>query len=136
MPLYEGSCHCGKIRFQIDTHIIELTTCDCSLCNKKNALMVKVQEGKFKLLTGSDSLTEYRWNTDVARHFFCAACGIYTFHKKRSEPNHYSINVRCLDDFAADDVPIRSTDGVTMTVIPQGAQNEWPGPRITDTGDT
>ena len=57
---YEGSCHCGAVRFEIETDFPELTTCDCSICRRKNALMVKVHESKFKLLAGEESLTESR----------------------------------------------------------------------------
>ena len=39
-----GRCHCGAVRFEIDTELPELTTCDCSICRRKNALMVKVHE--------------------------------------------------------------------------------------------
>jgi hypothetical protein len=40
----QGSCHCGAVRFAITTDFPELTTCDCSICKRKNALMVKVHE--------------------------------------------------------------------------------------------
>ena len=46
MTHYSGSCHCGKIHFRIESVISELTTCDCSLSTKKNALMTKVHESK------------------------------------------------------------------------------------------
>ena len=73
---YEGSCHCGAIRFAIRTGFPELTTCDCSICKRKNALMVRVHETKFELLRGQDSLSEYQFHTHTARHFFCTTCGI------------------------------------------------------------
>ncbi|HET8831735.1 MAG TPA: hypothetical protein VFN86_06660, partial [Casimicrobiaceae bacterium] len=56
-----GSCHCGAVRFEIETDFPELTTCDCSICRRKNALMVKVHEDHFKLIAGEDALTEYRF---------------------------------------------------------------------------
>ena len=80
----QGSCHCGAIRFEIDTDFPELTMCDCSICRRKNALMVKVHERQFRLLVGADSLTEYRFHTHTARHFFCKVCGIYPFHLART----------------------------------------------------
>ncbi len=67
---YEGSCHCGAVRFAVTTDFPELTTCDCSICRRKNALMVKVHESKFELLSGEDSLAEYQFHTHTARHFF------------------------------------------------------------------
>ena len=84
---YRGSCHCGAVAFEIDTDFPELTTCDCSICRRKNALMVRVHESRFRLLSGEDSLTEYRFHTMTARHFFCRKCGIYPFHRKRVTPD-------------------------------------------------
>ena len=66
---YRGSCHCGAVQFEIETDFPELTTCDCSICRRKNALMVKVHETRFKLLSGEESLTEYRFHTMTARHY-------------------------------------------------------------------
>ena len=117
MTHYRGSCHCGAVQFDIETEITELTMCDCSLCSKKNALMCTAHESGFKLLAGNDKLSLYQWNTGVARHYFCSVCGIYPFHKKRSMPDHYGINVRCLDGFDPTGIPVRAADGKTMSVV-------------------
>lgn len=86
-----GSCHCGAVRFRVDATIVELTTCDCSLCVKRNAVMAKVPERALKVLAGEDRLTLYQWNTRRAKHYFCSQCGIYVFHRKRSAPDHFGI---------------------------------------------
>jgi len=111
---YQGSCHCGAVRFAIVTDFPELTTCDCSICRRRNALMVKVHERDFTLLAGSDSLTQYQFHTRTARHFFCKTCGIYPFHRKRVTPDFFGMNVHCLDDFEPDGIPVRATDGKGM----------------------
>lgn len=111
---YPGSCHCGAIRFEIDSDFPELTTCDCSICSRKNALMVKVHESAFRLLAGSESLVEYRFHTGTARHFFCGICGIYPFHRKRVTPDFVGINVFCLEGFDATGIPVRATVGKGM----------------------
>lgn len=111
---YRGSCHCGAVRFEIDTDAPELTTCDCSICRRKNALMVKVHETQLRLLAGEDALTEYRFHTQTARHFFCKVCGIYPFHRKRMVPDHYGVNVFCLDGFDPTGIPVRATVGAGM----------------------
>lgn len=115
MKQYQGSCHCGNVRFQIETDFPELTTCDCSICEKKNALMVKVHESKFELLSGEDSLTEYQFHTMTARHFFCSRCGIYPFHRKRVTPDNLGINVYCLNEFDATGIPVRQAVGKGMS---------------------
>ena len=57
MAVHEGSCHCGAVRFRIEAEIRELTTCDCSLCAKKNALMTRVPESALTILAGADALS-------------------------------------------------------------------------------
>lgn len=112
---FEGSCHCGAIRFTIDSHITELTTCDCSICQRKNAVMTQVHESEFELLCGEESLTLYQFHTNTAKHYFCKTCGVYPFHRKRVAPDSYGINVFCLDGFEPADYPLRRTDGKGMT---------------------
>jgi hypothetical protein len=111
---YCGSCQCGAVRFEIETDFPELTMCDCSICRKKNALMVKVHESAFKLLQGQDSLSEYQFHTRTARHFFCKHCGIYPFHRKRVTPDNLGINVFCLEDFDPAGIPVRQAVGAAM----------------------
>lgn len=108
---YQGSCHCGSIKFEISTEIPELTTCDCSICSRKNALMVKVHQDEFLLINGVQYLTEYQFNTKIAKHYFCKICGIYPFHRKRVTPDYFGINVHCLEEFDSTGIPIRATDG-------------------------
>ena len=80
LQTWTGSCHCGAIRFEIDTDFPELTQCDCSICRRKNALMVKVHESAFRLLAGAEALADYPFHTHTAHHHFCMICGIYPFH--------------------------------------------------------
>lgn len=127
--MLSGSCHCGAVRFQVSGDIAELTTCDCSLCVKKNALMAKVHESALAITAGEDALSLYQWNTRRAKHYFCSRCGIYTFHRKRSAPDHYGVNVFCLDGFDPASVPVRATDGKDMTLEGHDPRPEWPGPR-------
>jgi hypothetical protein len=129
MTLYRGSCHCGAIQFEIEAEITELTMCDCSLCSKKNALMCTVHESRFALKAGEAKLSLYQWNAGIARHYFCSVCGIYPFHRKRSMPDHYGVNVRCLEGFDHTSVPIRQAEGKTMSMIDPNPQPDWTGPR-------
>jgi hypothetical protein len=111
---YQGRCHCGAVRFEIESDFPELTTCDCSICRRKNALMVKVHETQFQLLSDEGALAEYRFHTMTARHFFCNTCGIYPFHRKRVTPDYLGVNVFCLHDFDPAGIPVRQTVGAGM----------------------
>lgn len=114
LATWRGSCHCGAVAFEIETDFPELTTCDCSICRRKNALMVKVHESRFRLLRGAEALRRYQFHTMTAQHFFCGTCGIYPFHRKRVTPDYYGVNVFCLDGFDPAGIPVRATDGRGM----------------------
>ena len=130
MHTFEGACHCGTVRFRLTATVDELTTCDCSLCRMRHALMLKVPEAALAILQGEQALTLYQWNTRRAKHYFCKHCGIYVFHRKRSAPDHYGVNVFCLKGFDPAAWPVRATEGASMTVEDAAARPEWPGPRV------
>ena len=129
MPPYFGSCHCGAVRFAVDSEVAEGYTCDCSLCRKKNALMANVHQSKLTITAGEEKLGLYQWNARIAKHYFCTVCGIYPFHRKRSMPDHYGVNLNCLDGFDKS-VPARAADGRDMPVVDPDAREIWPGPRV------
>jgi hypothetical protein len=125
-----GTCHCGAVRFEVSAAITELTTCDCSLCAMRNALMGKVAQDALRVVAGERMLTLYEWNTRRAKHYICTRCGVYVFHRKRAAPDHFGINVFCLPDFDRSALPVRATVGAAMTVEDALAPPHWPGPRV------
>jgi len=125
-----GSCHCGGVRFSVNHEVTELTTCDCSLCVKRNAVMGKVPEAALSIDQGRELLATYQWNSMRAVHHFCRRCGIYVFHRKRAAPDHFGVNIFCLDGFDPDSLPVRATDGAGMTVVCDRPRAEWPGSRV------
>lgn len=126
---FKGACHCGTVQFDVQATVTELTTCNCSLCRMRNAVMLKVPEHGLTIRQGEQALTLYQWNTRRAKHYFCRHCGIYVFHRKRSAPDHFGVNVFCLEGFDPASVPARMTEGATMTVEDPAARQAWPGPR-------
>lgn len=82
--MFKGSCHCGSVQIRVDATITELTSCDCSLCAIRNAVMAKVPERALTVLEGAAMLTLYEWNTRRAQHYFCRRCGIMA----QSVPSH------------------------------------------------
>jgi hypothetical protein len=63
----------------------------------RGAVAVTSTPEQFRLHRGADKLATYRFNTGVAEHHFCSECGIYTHHKRRSNPNEIGVNVACLE---------------------------------------
>jgi hypothetical protein len=99
----DGGCHCGRVRFRIRIRTTKINECNCSICSKKGFLGLIVQANDFELVRGAADLGTYRFNTQVAAHCFCRACGIHPFSRPRSHPDGYDVNVRCLDGWGAED---------------------------------
>src|SRR5262249_31243706 len=111
MKTYKGSCHCGKVRFEVDADIDHVRLCDCSICRKRGALTHRVEESCFRLLTPLDELSLYQWHTRTAKDYFCSACGVLAFRRPRTAPHLWAVNVRCLDDVDLSAIPIREVHG-------------------------
>ncbi len=109
--IYTGKCHCGSVVFEVEApEQIECVQCNCSICGKSGYLHLMVPKSRFSLLRGTRELVSYTFNTGVARHLFCKTCGIKSFYVPRSNPDGYSVNVRCLEP-APRNVIIEPFDG-------------------------
>lgn len=112
MAWRSGGCHCGVVRFE--TRLpegVEAQTCSCSICAKTGFIHLIVPESRFRLLGGGEALTTYQFNTGIARHLFCRVCGVKPFYRPRSNPDGWSVNLRCLDEAAGLEVSIGEFDG-------------------------
>lgn len=94
-----GSCHCGAVKFtaELPQGFASARRCTCSICRMRGAVAVTGSIAGFRVIQGADKLATYRFNTGVAEHHFCTICGIYTHHKRRSNPNELGVNVACLE---------------------------------------
>jgi centromere protein V len=90
---------------------IEAHDCNCSICSKSGFLHLIVPKSRFILLQGSESLSTYTFNTGVAKHLFCKRCGVKSFYIPRSNPDGYSVNVRCLEPATIRKIVVIPFDG-------------------------
>jgi len=73
--------------------------------------MIIVPKDCFKLLKGNDNLSLYQFNTDIAKHYFCKICGIYTHHNRKSDPNGMGVNLGCIDELDPKNFEVVQFDG-------------------------
>ena len=112
MATHQGGCHCGKVRFEVDApEDLELDDCNCSICRMTGYQHLIVPKSDFRLIQGEEDLTNYEFNTGVAKHYFCSHCGIKSFYVPRSHPTGISVNARCLDPDTIASVSITPFDG-------------------------
>jgi hypothetical protein len=112
MCTHLGGCHCGRVRFEVTApENVEVVECDCSMCSASGFLHLIVPAEHFKLLKGADALTTYTFNTGVAKHLFCATCGVKSFYVPRSHPDGFSVNARCIDSGTIQSMTVTPFDG-------------------------
>lgn len=112
---YSGGCQCGNVRYQVALDLAEpVMTCNCSRCGRLGSILAFAPAGEFTLQSGSDSLTEYRFNKKALEHLFCATCGIQSF-ARGTHPGTgaamVAVNARCLDGVEPDTLTINKVDG-------------------------
>ncbi len=109
---HKGACHCGAVTFEVETERdVVVDDCNCSICARTGFLHLIVPASRFRILSGEEKLSEYRFNTGTARHLFCSVCGVKPFYVPRSNPDGWSVNFRCLDRSEFGAVEIRPFDG-------------------------
>lgn len=114
---YQGSCHCGKVRYECEADLEKGTSrCNCSICTKSRFWKAIVPAGDLRITSGADGLSIYQFGSSSIRHFFCRACGVKPFGRGELESigPFYAINIATLDDVSPErlaELPVSYEDG-------------------------
>jgi len=113
---YQGSCHCGKVRYQVEGELGEVTECNCSICRRRGHLLWFVPRENLHLSTPESALSSYSFNKHRIKHRFCSTCGSATFGEGSDSKGHKmaAINVRCLEDVELSTLKIKQFDGRSL----------------------
>jgi hypothetical protein len=116
MRTYTGGCHCGQVRFEVKSSLEPVMQCNCSICQKRGALLTFVPAPQFSLLSGEDDLTDYQFNKKIVHHVFCRRCGVGSFARGRAPDGSemVAINIRCLDDVELNALTPMPFDGKSL----------------------
>jgi hypothetical protein len=114
---HEGSCHCGRIAFELEGEVGRVIECNCSLCRRRGALLSFHPREALTLLTPEADMGTYTFNTHRIRHHFCPTCGISPFGEAvdpRTNAPTVAVNVRCLPDVDLDALEVKRFDGASL----------------------
>lgn len=116
MTTYTGGCHCGQVRYEVQTELGNIISCNCSHCAIKGLLLTFVPLDAFTLLSGEDSLSDYRFNKKTIEHLFCKTCGVEAFGKGSSPDGArmVAINVRTIDNVDISALELMPFDGKAL----------------------
>ncbi len=118
LKTYQGSCHCGAVKFEAELDLEQSTyRCNCSICRRNRFWPAVAREGGFRLLSGETELTQYLFNTKKNQHYFCKHCGVRPFGVGTDTPigKMYGVNLGCLTGISEEELsrlPITYVDGL------------------------
>ena len=121
MKTYQGSCHCGKVKFEAKLDLATHGTgkCNCSYCSKLRMWGAMVKPADFKLTAGQDELTDYQYGAKTNHMPFCRHCGFHPYAQcfiPALGGEIYSVNVACLDNLTPkekSELKVQFYDGFT-----------------------
>lgn len=114
--VYQGSCHCNAVRFEVTGELENAMECNCSHCNRKGFLLWFVPKTQFTLHNPDAPLTSYQFNKHVIDHLFCPTCGVQPF-AYGADPNGnevVAVNIRCLENIDQGSIAKIPFDGKSM----------------------
>ena len=99
MAQYQGSCHCGRVAYEVEADLGQTISCNCSYCQRRGSILTFAPASAFTLTKGEDALTEYRFHTQKIQHLFCETCGIESFARGSDGKGNemVMVNVNCFD---------------------------------------
>ena len=111
---YKGSCHCGRVAFEVEGDLGQVLECNCSLCSRKGSLLWFVPREKLHLTMPEENASTYTFNKHTIKHRFCATCGIHPYAEATDPATGTpmaAINVRCLQAVDPATLPVKQFDG-------------------------
>lgn len=110
---YQGSCHCGNIKFKIEGEIESALSCNCSICQRKGTLLWFKPWQDLQLLNPDAPISSYSFNKHVIQHKFCPTCGVTPFAEGVDPKGNKvaAINIRCIENIDLESIPVHHYNG-------------------------
>ena len=111
--IYRGSCHCGRIAFEVEGTIESALACNCSICQRKGSLLWFVPRDNLRLRTPEANASTYTFNKHVIQHRFCPTCGIHPYGEGVDPKGNRkaAVNLRCIEGIDLEAIPVNHFDG-------------------------
>ncbi|RJG09692.1 GFA family protein [Pseudomonas cavernicola] len=98
--MYQGSCLCSAVRFEIAGELEPIQICHCSLCRKAQGVPfvtnIPVSTEAFRLLSGADALKAFSSSPGKQR-VFCSHCGSPIYSQNQHTPGVLRIRAGTLE---------------------------------------
>lgn len=115
--IHHGSCHCGRIAFDLEADVTEAIDCNCSMCRRRGGLLAFFPRTALTLTTPDADLGTYRFNKGHIAHHFCPNCGVSPYSEGQQPKTGamvVAVNVRCLPEVDLAQLKIKTVDGASL----------------------
>ncbi|MDW5443428.1 GFA family protein [Polaromonas sp. SM01] len=111
--LHQGSCHCGRVKFEVEGDITSALSCNCSICLRKGSLLWFVPRGAMRLLTPEEDTSTYLFSKHLIKHRFCPNCGLHPYGEATAPSGEAmaAINIRCIEGIDLQAIAVTHFDG-------------------------
>jgi hypothetical protein len=100
LGMYEGSCLCGAIRYEVRGDLGPIVCCHCSSCRKAQgtafATNAPIKTAEFVFVAGGDLLKSFESSAGKER-CFCSVCGSPIFSRRSDRPDVLRLRIGSLD---------------------------------------
>ena len=113
------SCHCRRVRFEVDADLGDVVECNCSTCGRSGFLHWRVPGKAVRPVTEGQGLSTYVWRAAAEGQHFCPVCGVHMLRPGYAD-GAVSVNARCIEGIDVFTLKVGRFDGRTEML---------PGPR-------
>ncbi len=113
--MIEASCHCGAVRFAVETTPDDVNDCNCSICRRYGALWAYYQRPQVRFAAGNGPTDIYMWGDRELEFHRCHSCGCVT-HWSAVDQAHMrmGVNAQLMPPEVLAAIPVYQGDGASM----------------------
>ncbi len=111
--MINGQCHCGNVVMEMEKLPKNLTSCNCSVCNRIGALWGYYAPKNVKVTVRELPTSIYLWGEENIELHHCQQCGCMTHYltTEKCPDTRIGVNFRMMELSITKPIPIRRFDG-------------------------
>lgn len=114
MGTFAVDCHCGNLKLVANRPPAEITSCNCSICNRLGALWAYYAGKNVEVISGDAGSDAYSWGEKTITYHRCGDCGCTTHYTTLEADGSEMVAINCrmarLSEIC--NVPLREFDGL------------------------
>jgi hypothetical protein len=113
--MIEASCHCGAVRFVVESSPSDVNSCNCSICRRYGALWAYYQLPLVRFASENGATDIYAWGDRDLEFHRCRVCGCVTHWMSMDRTyTRMGVNARLMPSEVLAAIPVRHSDGASM----------------------